>query len=210
MAKKKTEKEDKLPWAMSDILSDIELFSVGRIISQWGALEHEIFVQTLETFPKKNPELPKDMDNLKFKDGVLKLWKERVVDKSTKKKKEVLLKQYNSILKYLDFRHALVHGMWEWDQKDPEKITTVRIRKKNIIYAHFDAESLEDFAFKIAEINFAIRYPRGATDMAKEMAKQGGYMSRSFLAQVTKNKIADDFYVVRKRVKLEEASKKPQ
>jgi hypothetical protein len=40
-------------------LSDRETFHIGRIIALWGALEHEVFMQTLETFDIEPGELEK-------------------------------------------------------------------------------------------------------------------------------------------------------
>jgi hypothetical protein len=47
-------------------LSERELHFIGHIVAQWGALEHEIFVQTLRTFADYSEELPKQMNNLQF------------------------------------------------------------------------------------------------------------------------------------------------
>ena len=48
-------------------LSDREVFLVGKIVIQWGALQDEIFKQTLSTFEDDGTEplaLPKAMNNL--------------------------------------------------------------------------------------------------------------------------------------------------
>lgn len=60
---------DDLRW--NDELSDRETFLIGKVIAQWGALEHEVFVQTLMTFDMPDGEevvLPKTMNNLQFTD----------------------------------------------------------------------------------------------------------------------------------------------
>src|ERR1035441_3030894 len=58
-------------------LSGRELHWIGHIVAQWGALEHEVFSQTLLTYKDHLAEVPKEMmNNLQFSD-VLKLWKRR-------------------------------------------------------------------------------------------------------------------------------------
>jgi hypothetical protein len=100
-------------------LSNRELYLIGHIVAQWGALEHEVFVQTLLTFGNDpTAGLPKEMNNMNFLD-VLKKWKERVVALSVGEKKCVLEMQYDLILHYHDYRNALVHGMWDWDAAAP-------------------------------------------------------------------------------------------
>ena len=45
-------------------LSERELLCIGHIIAQWGALESEIFSQTLQTFEEQTQVLPKEMNNM--------------------------------------------------------------------------------------------------------------------------------------------------
>jgi hypothetical protein len=157
-------------------LSKRELVCIGHIIAQWGALESEIFLQTLQTFEGQAQELPKEMNNMQFS-GVLEKWKERVVDQCNGEKKKNLEKQYSLIRHYHDYRNALAHGMWDWDRTSPAKIKTTRIRKKEVISTDFTAADLEDLSLEIAKINFNIRYPRGSEDLA-ELINRGGYIGR--------------------------------
>jgi hypothetical protein len=115
-------------------LSERELLSIGKIVALWGLLEYQIFCQTLECFDVADTSdadiaLPKEMNNLNFS-RVLSLWKSMVVDTAEGERKEVLQQQHRAILYYMDFRNALVHGMWDWSLAAPEKITSIRIRKK--------------------------------------------------------------------------------
>lgn len=158
-------------------LSERELLSIGHIVAQWGALEHEVFCQTLQTFEEHTQTLPREMNNMQFS-GVLEKWKERVVDQCNEEKKKKLEEQYALIRHYHDFRDALVHGMWDWDATSPDRIKTTRVRKKEVISTHFTAADLEVFSWELAKINFNIRYPRGIEDLAEEMINAGGYVSR--------------------------------
>ena len=175
-------------------LSDTEVHFIGMIFVQWASLEHEIFVQTLNTFVAANEEiqpLPKEMNNIQFT-GVLDLWKERVAQNASKRRAKVLLRQYDEIVKLKELRDALAHGMWHWSANDLGQISTVRVKKREVITSHFSAKSLGDTALRLGAINFKIRFPGGLTDLARAHMEQGGYMSRRAMAMFT-GAAVDDF-----------------
>jgi hypothetical protein len=67
MSDKSNESEDtRIVRAHNVELSERELLSIGHIVAQWGALEHEVFCQTLQTFGKHTQTLPKEMNNMQF------------------------------------------------------------------------------------------------------------------------------------------------
>ena len=178
MSDKSNESEDtRIVRAHNVELSERELLSIGHIVAQWGALEHEVFCQTLQTFGKHTQTLPKEMNNMQFSE-VLEKWKERVVDQCNGEKKKNLEEQLALIRHYHDYRNALVHGMCDWDATSPDRIKTTRVRKKEVISTHFTAADLEHFSLELAKINFSIRYPRGIEDCAKELVNAGCYVSR--------------------------------
>jgi hypothetical protein len=124
-------------------LSDREVFLVGKIVTQWGALQDELFKQTLLTYEGDGSEplaLPKAMNNLQLTE-LLDLWKERVVDQAQGDRATVLQAQFDAIQILKEFRDALVHGMWEWSAEDPSKISAVRVRRKQVITTHFTCSS---------------------------------------------------------------------
>jgi hypothetical protein len=173
-------------------LSERELHFIGTIVAHWGALEHEIFLQTRLTFTDPKEKLPKEMNNLQFSE-VLDLWKKRVVESSPTDVKAVLEEQYRLISHYHDFRQALVHGMWSWDSASPDKITATRIRKTEIISIHMTADDLEDVALAMGEIHFNIRCPRGLRDLADALAHRGGgYLSRRAVSILTRHPVAEE------------------
>lgn len=168
-------------------LSDREIHFIGKVIVQWGALEHEVFTQTLLTFDAPEGEqiaLPKAMNNLQIT-KLLALWKERVVDQAQGERSEVLQYQFAAILRLKPFRDAVVHGMWDWSASNLSLLSTVRIRKKEIRTTHFTADDLEDFYDQLARINFKIRFPGGIEDLARQRAESGSYMSRRFLSMMS-------------------------
>jgi hypothetical protein len=145
------------------------------------------------------------MNNMRFSE-VLELWEMRVVNKAAGKRKEALQKQSGSIRYHHDFRNALVHGMWDWSVAAPEKITAIRLRKKEIRRTHFTADDLASFASDLAAINFRIRYPGCHEDFAAAMSEQRAYMSRRAVCALTGHPLADDLF----RPFLAKAKETPQ
>lgn len=166
------------------------------IFIQWASLEHEIFLQTLKSFDPGNgaiPQLPKEMNNLQFT-AVLELWKEKVADKASKRRSKVLEQQYKKILGLKEARDALAHGMWNWSLEDLGRISTIRVKKRQVTTSHFSVEALRDMATDLGEINFKIRFPRGVVDLVKVHMEDGGYISRRAAAMFTRTPVDEDGY----------------
>lgn len=191
---KPTDKQNnEMEYAMDVQLSARELLLIGKIVALWGSLEYEIFCQTLKCLTDLSgvKSLPKEMNNLKFS-LVLELWETHVVNNTVGERKRVLREQCKGIHHHHEFRNALVHGMWDWSLAAPEKITAIRIRKREILRTHFTADDLESFASELETINFKIRYPGGSEEYAAAMGKQGAYLSRRAACLMTSNPTADD------------------
>ena len=177
-------------------LSYRETYFVGAIFVHWASMEHEVFMQTLSSFVSDGSDLaklPKEMNNLQFT-GVLDLWKERVVERAKGKRRKVLLEQHETISKLKTYRDALSHGMWHWSPEHLGTIRTVRVKKREVITSRFSVTDLEKFALKIAEVNFNIRFPRGLTELALALTKQGGHISRRALASFTNAPVDQDSF----------------
>ncbi|MFP3678855.1 hypothetical protein SB725_17290 [Pseudomonas sp. SIMBA_041] len=174
-------------------LSDKEGILIGRIIALWGALEYEVFTQTLSTFDVRDvKELPKTMNNLNFI-KVVELWKARVADVAEGERAAVLQQQFARITHLQDSRNALIHGMWGWPTAEPEKISTTGVSKAQVITMHFPAGSLADFHEELGVINYKVGYPGGMEDLARERADEGGFISRRMLCLITGNPAAYDW-----------------
>ena len=191
-------------------LSEHEIHLIGTIFVQWASMEHEIFVQTLSTFESEitnADQLPKAMNNLQFT-GVLELWHERVVKRGSGRRKQVLQRQHDEILRLKDARDALAHGMWHWSTSNLGQISTIRVRKKEVITSHFTVHALGRFASKIATINFRIRFPGGLADLARARMKEGGYISRRAMTMFTGVNSDSDGYPVGQPPKRVRAARK--
>lgn len=177
-------------------LSDHEVHFIGTIFIQWASLEHEVFLQTMHTFDLGSgdiPELPKEMNNIQFT-AVLELWKEKVADRAPKGRAKVLQRQYEKIVSLKQARDALAHGMWHWSPEDLGRISTVRVKKQQIITSHFSAKFLGDMALELGEINFKVRFPGGLIDLARGHMQEGGYISRKAAAMFSGAPVDDDGY----------------
>lgn len=173
-------------------LSDREKFFIAEIISQWGAIEHEVFLQALMTFGPGDA-LPKVMNNMKFSE-VLTLWKERVVDKADAERMKVLNEVHNGIEANQEPRNALVHGMWSWDASAPGQVFVTRVKRDQVIRSTFTAESLQEFALDVCDLHYKLKYPLGNIDRAEELARDGYSASRRWIAAVSGDPVADELF----------------
>lgn len=171
-------------------LTDEEYWVIGNIVAQWGALEAEVFNQTLMSF-KEDVDihaLPKEMNNLNFT-SVLELWKERVVDASDGDTKELLENAYKKISALKDVRNSIIHGMWDFSLHEPATISTMRVKKDKVIHAKFEDGYLHEFSSDIAELNMTIRYPGGMEEFFQERMSEGGYVNEAALRRMMLEKV---------------------
>lgn len=161
-------------------LTHEECMIIGDIVAQWGALEAEIFSQTLESFGSDIhvSQLPRAMRNRNLS-KVLELWKERVVDTAEDALKKTLKEAYEKILKLKDARHSIVHGMWDFTVSEPKTISTFRVKDDQIIHTTFKDGALADVGMRIAELNMSIRYPGGIREFFKEQMSGGMYVNHA-------------------------------
>ncbi len=163
------------------------MFLIGMIVAHWGTLEHEVFTQVLLSFDEAEggaADLPKAMNNIQFTQ-VLDLWRGRVVDTCKGERATALREAYDELVAAKEPRDALIHGRWHWSPENPGRISTVRARKGEVITSHFDEGYLEDFALRLAKLNFRIRYPLGAADLAEPRQGAGFYISRKGLQLIS-------------------------
>ncbi|MFM0062927.1 hypothetical protein [Paraburkholderia aspalathi] len=175
-------------------LSDRETFFVGKIVTLWGALEYEIFNQTLLTYDEEGmsvDKLPKALKGQQFSD-ILDLWYERVVANAKPKPKRVLEDQYKAITHYQTYRNALVHGMLDYVATDIGRLLSMRVKKKEFVTVQFTGDELGEFARALQSINFKIRYPRGPNQYAMKLSRDGLHVSRRAAAALTGHPVADE------------------
>jgi hypothetical protein len=63
------ESQDEIKVVWDDGLANDEIHFIGKIVAHWGAIEHEVFCQTIQTYddsPSEDVNLPKAMNNMRF------------------------------------------------------------------------------------------------------------------------------------------------
>jgi hypothetical protein len=170
-------------------LSEREFYFIGRIVAAWGALESEIFTQTLQALnPNSLDGLPAAMNNLQ-PSRVRELWKEHVVDKASGKTREVLLEQHEKIETLSEDRHAIVHGMWEYSKSELEKITVWRVRKGDLEKKVFTADDLMNISLAVDQINYGLRFP-----LDNPFESSGSFMSRRMRATLAGHPVSKELW----------------
>jgi hypothetical protein len=170
-------------------LSERELYFIGKIVAAWGALESEIFTQTLQALnPTSLSDLPAAMNNLQ-PSRVRGLWKEHVVDKASGKRREALLEQHGKIETLSEDRHAIVHGMWEYSTSELEKITVWRVRKRHLEKKVFTADDLMNLSLAIDQINYDLRFP-----LDNVFESSGSFMSRRMRARLAGHPVSEELW----------------
>ena len=183
----------KMGW--DEQLTDKEVYYLGKVVAHWGAIEYEVFIQTLQTFDgavNNVSELPKPMKNLNFS-AVLDLWEERVINNTSGERGEILRIQLQKIKEASEFRHTLVHSMLHYSQTDIGRITASRVKNREYIQVDISGDDLLDFYTRLSEINFYLRAPGGADEFAEIKVREGGGFSRRGLAMVTGHEILSDW-----------------
>jgi hypothetical protein len=171
-------------------LSEREIYFIGRIVAAWGALESEIFMQTVRALnPNSLDDLPSDMKNNLQPSCVRKHWKAHVVDKACGERQKILLEQHDKIEALSEDRHAIVHGMWEYSKSEPEKITVWRVRKGDLQKKVFTADDLMNISLAVDQINYNLRFP-----LDNPFENSGSFMSRRMLATLTGNPVSKELW----------------
>lgn len=149
---------------------------IGAITAHWGALEAEVFFQTLESYGKQIQveTLPRAMRNRNFSE-VLQLWRDRVAEQSCEPHRSTLLEAHEKIKAVQDARNAIAHGMWDFSHQEPEAVSTLRVKDDKLIVTVFQHGTLDDLEQRIAELNMTLRYPGGMQDFFKEQMRDGRY-----------------------------------
>jgi len=175
-------------------MTDRETMLVGKIVTLWGSFEGVIFQQILSTFPDVTgpSKLPKPMNGMQFT-SILDLWRERVAATAAEAAREVLLRVYDRAVQLMPFRNALVHGMLVWGEDGISSLTSIRVRKNEVIRVKLMADDLADMMSELGEINYDVRWPNGHADRERALSEDGFYISRRGLAMLSGHDIANDW-----------------
>ncbi|HEY0164082.1 MAG TPA: hypothetical protein VGB39_01785, partial [Sphingomicrobium sp.] len=145
-------------------IDDAELTAIGRVTVQWAYLEHGVFAVTLQMSHGAEMDLPKDALHASFKRRLRALHL-LVEEQTTGEDRTRLLRLLGQIANAEQDRHKITHGMWEWDKENPERIAASSFRPGYEFEKTFDAERINKLADNIGQINFALEYPGGMTEV---------------------------------------------
>ena len=177
-------------WKLDSGITPEEAQLIGMIIVEFAAIEHVMFIQTLESFENASEDKPKTLNGIQFSE-TLKYWKARVASTSDETISKVLLEQHTEIKRLQEYRDALVHGLFTWSPTEPQKLTAQRTKKHEYIKVTFSINDLRSFQDRISDIHFKIRHPSGPEDMISSMIESGGYIDRSFCTSASPSSEAE-------------------
>ena len=164
-------------------LDEKELGAIGLVTTQWSYLEHAIFYNTCFIADKAQAPVPKDATNLAFKKR-LRAWRLSIEQLSPPDDKARLLRLHDRTANLEQKRHKVVHGLWTWDQKQPDNLTAFSFRPSVEFELKFDLKSLIKLAREIGQVNFELTYPGGKEQAFRELVEQASErpsLRRSFL-----------------------------
>lgn len=168
---------------ISPELDPKELAMIGLVTTQWAILEHQLMKQSLDMANARGIQ-NENFFSLSFKNR-FKAWCAEVKHLSDSIRKTDLQKLEGKIANCMDKRHKITHGLWSWEENNPEQLKAFSTRKKFEFEVSIDLEKLESLAEQIGEINFILAYENGIDDLLKEKSQEElPYFSRNFVRAV--------------------------
>ena len=164
-------------------LEQNELAAIGFVAVQWSYLEHAILASTYRLAAENDLPVPTCATSPAFTKR-LRAWRLMIEQVASALERDQLLKIVSKIANLEDKRHKVAHGMWTWDQANPQRLRAYSRRPPFIFEVKFDFEGLIKLATTIGELTFQITYPGGKDDamlsFADIVSEHGSYVSRSF------------------------------
>lgn len=152
------------PWRLKIELTDDEMAAIGRITVQWAFLEHLLLLRTADAAQMAGLKIPLDAASAAFTKR-LRAWRllveETVADLPEKTRD---LKLVSQIANAEGDRHKITHGLWDWDDDNPEVLRASSFRPRFQFEKKLDLKALTKLADKIAEINYRLYLPEGLLD----------------------------------------------
>lgn len=137
-----------------ELLPD-ELINIGRVVAQWGYLEHFLLAATDHLCSQVKTHLPKEAQGDSFNKRV-KVWR-KLVNTHLKNgpEKANFINLANQIEALAVLRHRVIHGLWDWSNrkkgKKPLAVWTPR-ESREFIW-RVDKDDIFNVARQIGQIN---------------------------------------------------------
>ena len=162
-----------------------EFAAIGRFAVQWAYLEHAIFAYSREVCEIVEAPMPADVMSTAFKRrlSAFRLLIEEFGPETEKQRMKPII---GKIANLEDSRHRIVHGLWDWDRANPERIKASSFRPPHEFESALDASKIERLAKRVAEVNFAIRYPNGIAGVLGEWTDENGQVAYAGISRISR------------------------
>lgn len=163
-----------------------EFSAIGRVAVHWAYLEHGVYAVSQAISKMVGVELGADALSTSFSRRLRSL-RDLVEAHAQPEEKKRMIRLIDQIANAEQDRHKVIHGMWEPDPKDPDRLNASSFRPRFEFEKGYDAARLHELASRIGRISFALEYPGGFEQAMKERFENqtggtpAGYMSRDFL-----------------------------
>lgn len=151
-------------WKIEPELSPEELQTIGLITVQWAHLEHSLLVRTFFLAESAKVSMPKDASNLSFSKR-LRAFRDLASAIDNEEEKTVTTRLADRIANAEDQRHKITHGLWDWDESNPEKLTAYSFRQPYNYEHPLEAKKLQKLADHLGELLFELNFPNGVSDV---------------------------------------------
>ena len=155
-----------------------EQAAIGYVTVCWAQLEHLLLHVTVDIAEAAKVPVPEHATSLSFKKRLRAL---RTLIKETggaAKRQQALLGLLTKIGNAERSRNRITHGLWDWNQTNPDGLIASSYRMPFDFEERFDFQKLIKLAQQIGEINFSLAFPRGEKQALVHCARHARRISR--------------------------------
>jgi len=146
--------------------------------ANWALLEHELLNATEQLAEIAGIPLPEHATSLSFKKrlrALRALIKTAIKPTDDTKRLLDLLTKIGSAERS---RNRITHGLWDWADENPGKLSASSYRTPFDFEEPFDHVKLTGICERVGEFTFQLRFPGGKKDAEEALAQRGGGISR--------------------------------
>lgn len=179
----------KLP-SISFELSNLEYGCIGLVTVQWSYLEHALMLVQKNICKSIDETFSEKAESLSFKNRLnsfhdcLSKHADRIDGV------EAFISIHGKIAKLQHERHKIIHGIWDYDPKNPFFLNLFNTRKNVDFQGIQNLDSIYEFSREIGEVNYFLTYVKigdeclgdlPQTGVVKKNGQAVGHMHRSFM-----------------------------
>ncbi len=141
-----------------------ELAAIGFVTVQWGSLENTIYEYTKVICQSVHINIPEHAESDSFKRR-FKLFRRLVNEYAPQEEKDRIAPFLSMVDQLKVDRHKVTHGLWDWEQSNPNKLRSSSNRGRFSFEKGFNIDKLVELATRIGEAHYGIAYPNGKEDV---------------------------------------------